>query len=1085
MLPIDAVENIARGEGSWLDFAELGLTVLPVPPVAKAVGRTARATAGGARAVARGTRSVARGAQSRVQGAVAEARLNPQRGSVPLSRSVADELTPDQVAALRAAAGETPPKAPKAPKRRGRPKQKPVNPPNPDSTYASPASANTAWSRYVTRVTDWNQAHPNDKVILADRDVVNGRQRRTTVDPQNSEGTNRVDAQMVKAEGMLSEAEKQTIAKGESRKGGVRRANDRAATRGPDPDDLDVDLDALTPRQREIFLKWEERARKAENREFPPLPAPIQTKVGNMRVDMVGDSTSLAKSTTVKALSKNAPQSRVIPRRRPTVVKRDPDSSTIEIKGPKEAIDVALRVRPYPGVRKEVWAALDYDNRKAYILQNPDYARSIQQAVDDMQASLALGVAMSRRGARHGLKPSPSVKIPKRAEVKGGKELEQERAQAERFREAGVDLPKPEDAGTGPGLLADQSRISQVEKAKQRWAQRRYGKEAAERTQTERLMDSTHSNRLSGAGTSRAPRESTRASLDDYAYSGGEMGRRLNPRPRPGSNRLRPRRGTDPARRDTAGRPLTRAEKAKQAAEDQNYDRTRARDERRRGQKQRKNWRRLSRQGRGIDLLGSDIRYRGLKRRPDGRLWPDATGEYYGDLDLRNPNFQRNYTAMKAKIEAGLADADERALFERVYRQLSRRSPVTKAPNSDSAAWVDITQPVTKKYQYAEPKANKPKAATNSAEPPKEGSSLTEPPKSGGRSRQPKPPKEPEIPKTPEELAKIRAANMAKYRQMEADGRIPKGSVARFEAGESWNQILADSVQPAKSGGKKGKAVDDAAPEAPVEAERPKVKKPSTKKGKDKETPAEEAPVETPAKAPKPKKSGGKNKPAEEAPVEAPAPATKPKKSGTKKPSAKAGGGKAGGGKAGSGKGGGKGAAATPAAAGAASPNRRSWKRKAKIAAGAVAAGGVAGWVGMSLVNRPATKGTPAPSTSAPKPDTGQTAFDPPADRIRTTKDGKKYVLDKKGRRISIEEYRRREKYRRSTARMGAVDRQRASESELQRRARYRRNLGRKTFGQGAARVTRNQGVPEGMPVATWKSMTPQQKRSYRVAARS
>ena len=72
-------------------------------------------------------------------------------------------------------------------------------------------------------------------------------------------------------------------------------------------------------------------------------------------------------------------------------------------------------------------------------------------------------------------------------------------------------------------------------------------------------------------------------------------------------------------------------------------------------------------------------------------------------------------------------------------------------------------------------------------------------------------------------------------------------------------------------------------------------------------------------------------------------------------------------------------------------------------------------------------------------------------------------LRDKYGRKITREEYERREKFRERIKDMSPAERKAAREKEMKRREKWRTSLGKQLFGKGATKSTRNLNLREGV----------------------
>ena len=155
-------------------------------------------------------------------------------------------------------------------------------------------------------------------------------------------------------------------------------------------------------------------------------------------------------------------------------------------------------------------------------------------------------------------------------------------------------------------------------------------------------------------------------------------------------------------------------------------------------------------------------------------------------------------------------------------------------------------------------------------------------------------------------------------------------------------------------------------------------------------------------------------------------------------------------GSSGAGKGGGQvpraaiGSGRTPAAA--AGKGKMSKKKKALLAAGGVLAGGAA------LSQFDSDKSPSAKPVAAPASKSKAAAPKRPAN-----------LRDKYGRKISREEYNKRENYRKSLASMPEKERAAARKAEMERRKKYRDSEGASKYGAGASTMTRNRWMKEGV----------------------
>jgi hypothetical protein len=890
-----------------------------------------------------------------------------------MSQLVGDAIDPETAAKLRAMG-----QAPRTRAPRSTPRSEP-RPPKPDDQYSSPASANKAWQRYVTSLTEYNKGRA-EKVPMADRDAINGRKPLSPkVDPQESRGVNSVRAQMAKAESTMTPEERATVRSGQA---------ESARRRGGD--------------------------RREE-------------------------------------LKKKLPESRV---QADTGTKADPYADaplSTEAQAILDEFEAGLPKTPKTG-------KLTAGSKKRLSAFRSQLARS--RDMNDNAAGLP----------RSDTPSAPRREAPAAPRPRALQEMAQEARQAQRFKEAGVDLKdarkrrlyrQPGSAGLdgrrtaevavdangkpyvvagaddlNPGALDPKAGlINKAELDRQKQAIRE-GKNYESERDARILMDSSHRNRMAGEGErSYAPGESTRPNQPDNNYDLSERGTRLNPKRTPGSRKLRPRRKADRMRAENPGYNPGAVAPTGRLGRDVANDAMEARLRR-----QELAQRELD----DIDRLDQP----NPKLGPNGRPFRDEEGDFWGTLDVRHPDFNYWLANRRRAIERGTATPQEVAAYEAAVDAMNKSRGGRKPANSNSAMWGETQSsakpatPATAKPK-AKPKATKPKDEPAAEAPAKPAKSTPKKPAASSA-----------------DTAATRAKNMEQYRQLEKDGRIPKGSVARFEAGETWNQILADAPKPAKAGKPKAAASEEA-PATPTE-------KPTKPTGKPKASKPEEAPT-TSTSAPPP-------------------PANELTQAGVKKP------------KPGKAKGTGEYQARkliedrkyTSKVRARAINVRREDRPAAELArrvGGKAMMGGVAlataGGIGMAASRwdrRDAAAAKPAPpATSAPAKDTPPPAeVDAGQGRVFTDKDGNKYRKDKKGRRISLGEFARRESYRRQVSGMGSTDRERFIQQELERRSRYRKGLGAKTFGSRSTTATRNKGVPEGMPLATWRTMSDAEKRRYK-----
>lgn len=418
-----------------------------------------------------------------------------------------------------------------------------------------------------------------------------------------------------------------------------------------------------------------------------------------------------------------------------------------------------------------------------------------------------------------------------------------------------------------------------------------------------------------------------------------------------------------------------------------------------------------------------------------GRLMRDSQ---HNPVSVNRPNqgrAPRETTNPRVPDEAPLTGAD------RALADLGKKLPtdegriVTKAPTI-------IRKPLPKRTpRPATPAAEAPKAAAKrvSAKPaaPKPA------PKPAAPAAEPaaKPASTP-MTKTSELPPERRQALLEQYKALEAKGIIGKGDAERIMAGK----------EPKSYKGVKQASAKKATPKPTSEPKAPKAKDTSTA------TDAEPTPKANQPKAPK----GGSESKSNVTPISeaksakkaAKKPSTKEskkaakepstKKPSTKKPSAK------------------KGKKADSESVASLAARVPAMKKKYLAMTGAAG-------VGIALTAKYGPKQAPVSADTAE-----------PADLPATPKPRPKFYRDKYGRKISAAEYDRRKAWRNRQGTMTGAELARSTEQELARRRRYRANLGKKAYGRAAAKVTRNSDVPRGVSVATWRGMTPGEKRRYK-----
>lgn len=892
--------------------------------------------------------------------------------AAPPGFTVGDAIDPEVAAKLRAmgSSGQRRSTTGRAPR------TNPPSPPKPDAQYSSPAGANKAWQRYVTSLTDHNNYRRSqglDPIPMADRDAINGRRPLSPgVDPQESRGVNTTRAQVRRAEADMTAEEMETV-----RKGQAEAARRRASSRRQDISEVlpQSNVRAETGGPRDPYAKAD-------------LPEDIQKELADYEATLP----RTPKTNKLTAGSKK----RLEAFRSQLLRARDMNDNAMGL--PRG--DTPAPPRPEPA-RPTPPRALG------------ELVQEARQAQRFKEAGVDLARARSPRRRQY---RSESVPNGTRRPVVGVDE------NGNQFLIAGADDVTPGALDPKAGL------INKAELDRQKQAIRE-GKDYETERDVRLLMDESHRNRLAGQQErTYAPRESTRSNLPDNNYDRSERGTRLNPKRRPGSRKLRPRRGLDPVRQDGKGRPLTEAEAQYQLRQ----DRARMRRE------QAEEAARRARGGhQGLDGTPP--------RRADGRPWREERGEFdFSDTDPRHPDFDRRYARIQRDIAAGKANYDQREWFEQARANLRRVGGKERSnPNSGSAMWGETQTSVQVPGGNKPASRPKPKPKTSTAEKPSK-------PETQPQSKPKAAPKKPAAAAAPADTAAMRARNMEKYRKLEADGTIPKGSVARFEAGESWNSILSDAPKPkaGKPKATKPKAEAAESAEAPKPAEPAKASAPTTAT-----TPAPPPPADELAKAgvkkPKAKKGKGKEKEAE-APAQAAAPTSSLP-------------------------------AAPPVAVSGVEKRKMSKGKKLLVGGAVVGAGaGALGWTA-TQVRRAVGDSKPAESTKPAAPAATPTSNEATGSgKVFTSKTGKKYRLDAKGRRISLAEYDRRQKYRQAISSADSNTRQRIIDNELQRRARYRKGLGAKEFGSNARKATRWRAMPESMPLATWRSMSEGERRRYK-----
>lgn len=1020
----------AAESGDWGTVALIAAGMLPIPG-AKALPAAARAARAGA------------GAARRTAGRVAAPRTAAYAATPEmLTQTFGEALDPAAAAKLRSmgSGGRTATAAASHTGRKTAPKI-----PDPDSTYTSPRGANAAWQRYVTALTEHNTYRRNqglDPIPLADRDAINGRKPLSPApDPQESRGVNSTRAQVRRAEADLSPEERATILEGQ--RAGARRRTEQSTA-----------------------------AAKAV-----PAQSPIRPTTG---------------------------------------VKGDPYLDAKLTKSQQAAVDEFEA-----GLPRTPTGRLTKRSKDQLAAFRSQMARA--REANDKFGGLPRSDIPDNLGSP--LAPQKPVARPELPRAAG--EVAQEVKQAKRFKEAGVDLAKarkrPQHAQNRldgqrkdewaldengkpykiqgaddplPGALDPRSGLANKAELDRQKDALRKGKKYETERDVRRLMDDSHRNRMSGEmERSYAPGESTKANQPDNNFDLSERSTRLNPKRTPGSRKLRPRRKSDKMRTENPAYSPGAAQPTGQLARqlgDENVERLLRRQE-------------LAQ--RELDEMDRTT-WTPPERGPNGRPFRDEEGDFWATLDPRHPDFEYWLANRRRSIARGTASQQDIAAYEELIERLNKGKSRRKTPNSNSAMWGETQTSAGATTAPAKPKPKKPTATKPAAEKPKaETPAATKP-------------KKPAATPATADTAAARARNMEKYRRLEADGTIPKGSVARFEAGETWNEILADAPKAPKP---KKPAASKPAAEAPAADDLLEQARALSdefggvsvsyiqRKLKIKYAKAQELAdqlraggAEAPKPKAKPKAEEAKptdSKPAEGGLPKAPAPPVdEMTKAGVKKPAAKP--------KAG------KGDAQVRAKKMLDNPRyakdvkaramnirredrpaaelaRRTGKKIVGPAAAATLLGGGAlvasRWD--DTTRRDVAKGKAGDANVkslgnlAPKPATAGTTTEPgvpPGRKVFTTKDGKKFLLDKNGRRISLAEFQRREKYRREVAGMDATQKARYSQAELDRRARYRKGLGAKAFGRKSTTTTRKDPIPEGMPVASWRSMSPAQKKRYK-----
>ena len=599
----------------------------------------------------------------------------------------------------------------------------------------------------------------------------------------------------------------------------------------------------------------------------------------------------------------------------------------------------------------------------------------------------------------------------------------------------GRELPRTVKPGR---LSGKKGKISEAEKRAQRKAEREEGLVDQSASDTADLMSAGKSNRLARDGEYKvAPHDSQNPRLSDVVPMSGTRAARLRPR---GGTRVRDRAGARPRRGTTDrpartyvhrnGKPATRSAAQKKA---ENLDAME---------------RLLQRNQANQDLLS-----RGVPGKPHS--------------DASSLPFEKNYPGTPAKGKKKpnrTGGMDERTPQD--VAALDRDNPAN-APFLEGAgrphgrmSTNTTLAPTSRANRDAAARAAARRAAAAAAR------------RAAGK---------PAAAATPKATPKPKAAPKGAA----AEGATPAKPGAKFANGgieAKYISVPKDKVfgpsAPKKPSAKKGKAAPAAEPTPPKPAKTPKAPKAAAAEGATK-----------PPKAPKPSKpaepttadreagrAAGQGKPAGASTPKKPkaTPKADPKarydSRGNRMPekdarrvdnerTAKAWG--------------------TPGVsaqvrrmARATDPLPRSKKGKALLGLAAI---GVAGGVyNRAGDNRTSVKSVTQKATAAVN------AAAKPKDAASTEPSKSVGRLDKYGRKISDAEYQRRLAWKAKTAGKSTAEVERMRKVELARRDRYRSKLGTKAYGKAATTVTRNADVPVGIPVKTWRGMSPAVRKRYR-----